>query len=142
MIRELVKLGVPIVAGAGNTRSDNIIGYPARYTLRDNPWGKDGGFESMIVAGQRHRDGTYDEDNPKVGPNGVDIYAPSGYIQCPDGKGGMKQTVEPPNFYDGAEGTSFGKETLFVCAEQRLTALKLPLKLQQWWPSGELESRV
>lgn len=142
MIRELIKLGVPIVAGAGNTRSPDILGYPARFARKDDRWGKDGGFENMIVVGQRHRDGTYDYGNRKVGPNGVDIYAPSGYIQCPDGKGGMKQTVQPPGDYDGADGSSFGKTNLFVCSEWRLTSMKLPLRWQPWWPSGEPESRI
>lgn len=123
MVRELIKMGVPVIAGAGNIKSPEPLGYPARFALKNDRWGKDGGFDNMIVVGQRHRDGTYDVNNPKVGPVGVDIYAPSGYIQCPVYQGGMRQTRFPPNFYDGFDGSSFGKTKYLMHRTQRLMVL-------------------
>lgn len=108
MIRELLRIGVTVVTGAGNIGLHEPDGYPGRFALSDDRWGRLGGFEGLLVAGQRYKDGTW-SDTMGNGPRGVDIYAPSAYIQCPDGAGKMLITPEIEHLDVGASGTSFGK---------------------------------
>lgn len=101
-------MGVTVTTGAGNLGLPESNGYPARFGLSDDRWGRLGGFDGMIVAGQRYRDGTYLERKKGNGPKGVDIYAPSSYIQCPDGEGKMIINKDNEHLIVGASGTSYG----------------------------------
>jgi hypothetical protein len=97
IIRELLRLGVPVVTGSGNERWHEPLGYPGRFGLDSDPWRQQGGLNELIVVGARLPNGLFQQMGN--GPDGVDIYAPGIDLHCPDGGTGMR---------DDATGTSFG----------------------------------